>query len=77
MLHWYSRIRTSLFAILLATQFREAGFGSRISTFRCHGLNQIMLGRDVQIERNCWVQALRSHSDEEARKIIIKSHADI
>jgi acetyltransferase-like isoleucine patch superfamily enzyme len=78
MLHRSSRIRTRLFTLLLASQFKEAGSGSRISPpFRCYGLNQIMLGRDVQIERDCWIQTIPGNGPDNEAKLVIGSYAGI
>ena len=78
MLHLGSRIRTRLFTLLLSSQFREMGAGSRIMPpFRFYGLRGISLGEGVIIHRDCWIHVLGGHGDEEAPKIIIKSHAGI
>ena len=79
-LHLYSRIRTRLFTFLLSSQFKAAASGVRISPpFRCFGLNEIVLGQRVQIERDCWIQTIPSDSDkpDDNAKLVIGSHAGI
>jgi len=67
-----SRIQTRLFTILLSTQFKEVGSGSRISPpFRCYGLNQVVLGKDVHIERDCWIQTIPDDKQDNGAKLII------
>ena len=78
MLHLYSRIRTRLFTLLLSSQFKEFGSGSRISPpFRCYGLNEIVLGEGVQIERDCWIQTIPGGGRENDAKLVIGAHAGI
>lgn len=78
LVHQYSRIRTRLFTILLSTQFKEAGPGSRISPpFRFFGLNQIVLGQGAQIERDCWIQTIPDDKQGDEAKLIIGPYAGI
>ena len=78
MLHRYARIRTRLFTLLLAGQFREIGSGSRIvPPFRFGGLHEISLGEGVIIHRDCWIHVIAGHGDETAPKLTIQSHAAI
>jgi lipopolysaccharide O-acetyltransferase len=78
MLDLCSRIRTRLFTLLLSTQFKEAGSGSRISPpFRCHGLNQIVLGKGAQIERDCWIQTILDGRQDNEAKLVIGPYAGI
>jgi len=73
-----SRVRTRLFTILLSTQFREIGEGSRIvPPFRFSGLGQISVGKRVIVHRGCWIHVLGRNDEEIGPKIIIKSHAGI
>jgi len=77
-LHLCSRIRTRLFTFLLSSQFKEAGSGSRISPpFRCHGLNQIVLGKGAQIERDCWIQTIPDDKEDNEAKLVIGPYAGI
>jgi len=78
MLHRYARIRTRLFTLLLAGQFREIGSGSRIvPPFRFGGLHEISLVEGVIIHRDCWIHVIAGHGDETAPKLTIQSHAAI
>jgi acetyltransferase-like isoleucine patch superfamily enzyme len=78
MLHRYLRIRNRLFTILLSTQFKEAGPGSRISPpFRFYGLNQIVLGEGAQIERDCWIQTIPDDKQGDEAKLVIGPYAGI
>ena len=78
MMHLGSRIRTRLFTLLLSTQFKAVGPGSRISPpFRCYGLNEIVLGKGVQIERDCWIQTIPRGERGSDSKLVIGSHACI
>lgn len=76
--HWYSRLRTRLFTILLSSQFGEMGDGTRISPpFRFYGLNHMSLGEKVLIHRDCWLQTLPGHGEGDAPQLEIKSHTAI
>jgi lipopolysaccharide O-acetyltransferase len=67
-----------LYTLLLASQFKEFGAGSRIvPPFRYYGLNQISVGEKVIINRDCWIQALGSCENDESSKIVIQAHAGI
>lgn len=78
MLHQYSKIRTRGFTLLLASQFKEIGAGTRIvPPFRFYGLERISLGEGVVIHRDCWIQVLENLGHEDAPNIIIKSHTSI
>jgi len=78
MLHQYSKIRTRVFTLLLASQFKEIGPGSRIMPpFRFHGLREISLGAGVIIHRDCWIHVFGHHDPEATPKILIKSQATI
>jgi lipopolysaccharide O-acetyltransferase len=78
MLHLWSRMRTRLFTLLLSTQFKEAGPGSRISPpFRFYGLNEIVLGRGAQIERDCWIQTIPDDKQDNEAKLVIGPYAGI
>jgi acetyltransferase-like isoleucine patch superfamily enzyme len=73
-----SRIRTRLFTLLLSSQFKEMGAGSRIvPPFRFCGLRGISLGEGVIIHRDCWIHVVGDHNDNETPNIIIKSYAGI
>jgi acetyltransferase-like isoleucine patch superfamily enzyme len=77
-LYLCSKIRTRLFTLLLSTQFKEAGLGSRISPpFRFHGLNEIVLGQGAQIERDCWIQTVPDGKHNNETKLVIGSYAGI
>ena len=76
--HARSRILARLYTLLLASQFKEFGAGSRIvPPFRYYGLNQISVGEKVIINRDCWIQALGSCENDESSKIVIQAHAGI
>src|ERR1035441_9662277 len=77
-LHLCSRIRTRLFSLLLLTQFKEAGWGLSISPpFRCYGLNEIVLGKGVQIHRDCWIQTIPDDKQTNEAKLVIGPYAGI
>jgi acetyltransferase-like isoleucine patch superfamily enzyme len=78
-LDWCSRIRTRLFTLLIAGQFKEIGRGARISPpFRFWGLNEISLGEGVMIHRDCWIQTIPASEEEEAStKLLIGPHSGI
>jgi acetyltransferase-like isoleucine patch superfamily enzyme len=78
MLHWWSKIQTRIFTLLISSQFKEIGGRTRISPpFRCANLRQISLGHGVQIERDCWIHVVGGYGEENSPKLIIKSHAGI
>jgi acetyltransferase-like isoleucine patch superfamily enzyme len=78
MLHLCSRIRTRLFTLLLSSQFKELGAGTRISPpFRFYGLNQMSLGEGVMINRDCWIQTIPGVGRENDAKLVIGSYAGI
>jgi acetyltransferase-like isoleucine patch superfamily enzyme len=78
MLHLGSRIRTRLFTLLLSSQFKEFGHGSRIvPPFTFWGLNQMCLGERVMIQRDCWIHVIGENADPETAKITIKSNVSI
>jgi len=67
-----------LYTLLLASQFKEFGAGSRVAPpFRYYGLNQISLGEKVIINRDCWIQVLGGQGDDQSAKIVIQAHAGI
>ena len=75
-LHLYARLRNRLYKFLLVSQFKEAGHGVTIvPPFRFYGLNQIVLGAYVHIERDCWIQTVPGQED--GAKLIIGSYSDI
>jgi acetyltransferase-like isoleucine patch superfamily enzyme len=77
-IHLCGRLRTRLYTLLIASQFREFGVGSRISPpFRFYGLSRMNVGEDVIVHRDCWIQSPLGHGDEKSAKLIIKSHAGI
>lgn len=76
--HTRSKVWTRLYTLLLASQFKEFGPGSRIAPpFRYHGLNQISVGEKVIINRDCWIQVLGGRGDDKSAKIVIAAHAGI
>jgi acetyltransferase-like isoleucine patch superfamily enzyme len=76
--HARSRILARLYTLLLASQFKEFGAGSRIMPpFRYYGLNQISLGEKVTINRDCWIHVVGGREDDESAKIVIQAHAGI
>jgi acetyltransferase-like isoleucine patch superfamily enzyme len=77
-LHLGSRIRPRLFTLLLSSQFKEFGPGSRIAPpFRFYGLNQMSLGERVMIHRDCWIQTIPGGGRENDAKLVIGSCAGI
>jgi acetyltransferase-like isoleucine patch superfamily enzyme len=77
-LHLHSRIRTRLFTLLLATQFKEFGTGSRVTPpFRFYGLNRMAVGENVTIHRDCWLQTIPDNNDRGAAQLTIQSNAGI
>ena len=78
-LDWWPRIRTRLFTLLIAGQFKEIGRGARISPpFRSCGLRNISLGEGVIIHRDCWIHTIpASEAEETSTKLLIGSHAGI
>ncbi len=77
-LELWSRAKTLLFSLLLRGQFQEFGAGSRVEPpFRCHGLGQMALGRQVKIHRDSWLQVVLGHGASSAPKLVIQDHADI
>ena len=79
MLHLSSKIRTRLFTLLLTSQFKEIGASSRIvPPFRFYGLNQISVGENVMINRDCWIHTIPDNKhDVDGAKLIIGSHVSI
>lgn len=74
----WARLRTRLFTLLLSSQFKEFGAGSRISPpFRFFGLNQMSLGEAVMINRDCWIQTIPGGERENEAKLVIGAHAGI
>lgn len=77
-LHWYSRARTRLYTLCLASQFKHLGPGARVAPpFRFWGLHQISLGEGVMINRDCWIHVIGHYGDSESAKLIIERHAGI
>lgn len=75
-LNYGSRLQTRAFSLVVAPHFMKIGRGTRIQPpFRCSGFEQISLGDNVVIHRDCWLQALGVRGD--SPKLIIKSHAGI
>ena len=78
MMHLQRRLRTRLFTMLLSSQFREFGPGSRIEPpFTFLGLNQMSVSDRVYIHRDCWIHVVAGYADEKSVKITLKSHASI
>jgi acetyltransferase-like isoleucine patch superfamily enzyme len=78
MMHLQRRLRTRLFTMLLASQFKEFGPGSRIEPpFTFWGLNQMSVAGQVYIQRDCWIHVVAGYADEKSVKITLKSHASI
>lgn len=72
------RIRTRIFTLLISGAFKKCGFGTRIEPpFRFFNLGQISLGRNVMINRNCWIQVLEDQVKSQDPKLIIESNAAI
>jgi len=77
-MHLERRLRTRMFTMLLASQFREFGPGSRIEApFTFWGLNQMSVADKVYIQRDCWIHVVAGYADEKSVKITFKSHASI
>jgi acetyltransferase-like isoleucine patch superfamily enzyme len=67
-----------MFTLLLASQFKEFGVGSRIvPPFTFWGLNQMRVGSRVLIQRDCWISVTGGQADEKTAKITIKSHVSV
>jgi len=78
MLHRYTKLRTRLFTLLVANQFKEAGPGSRVSPpFRFHGLYEVILGPGALIERDCWIQTIPDDQQNGEAKLVIGPYAGI
>ncbi len=78
MIHLQRRLRTRLFTMILASQFKEFGSGSRIEApFTFWGLNQISVADKVYIQRDCWIHVVEGYADAKSVKITLKSHASI
>jgi acetyltransferase-like isoleucine patch superfamily enzyme len=78
LVHLCGRIHCRLFSLLLSSQFKSAGPGSRISPpFRFYGLNEIVLGANVRIERDCWIQTIPGAEPAAEPKIIIGANTGI
>lgn len=77
-LHLWTRLQTRFYTLLVGSQFKEFGKGSRISApLRCYGLNEMILGDGVTIERDCWIQTIPGGNGEGAAKLVIGSHSGI
>jgi lipopolysaccharide O-acetyltransferase len=77
-LHLALSIRTRLFTLLLSSQFRELGAGSRISPpFRFYGLDEMRLAERVMINRDCWIQTIPGREQGSEAKLVIGAHANI
>ena len=78
MLHLGSRIKARAFTLLLSSQFKKIGVGSRIvPPFRFRGLGAISLGDNVIIHRDCWIHVVAENGAAGAPLIIIKDDASI
>src|SRR5436305_2468676 len=76
--HWWPKIRTRLFTMLISGRFGEIGLGARVTPpFRFANLHQISLGDHVLIHQDCWITVLGGLGAEDSIKLIIKSHAGI
>jgi acetyltransferase-like isoleucine patch superfamily enzyme len=77
-LHLWSRLRTRLYTLLLSSQFKEFGEGSRIAPpFRFYGLDHMNLGEKVTVNRDCWLQTIPNSGDANSPKLVIKSHTSV
>lgn len=77
-LHLYSRIQTRMFTYLVSSQFKDFGHGARVAPpFRFYGLNQMVVGKDVMIHKDCWLQTFPGFGDPNSSKLVIKSNAGI
>jgi lipopolysaccharide O-acetyltransferase len=76
--HLGSRLRTRLFTLLIAGQFETFGKGCRVSPpFRCHGLQRMRFGEQVNVERDCWIQTIGDSSEDDNVKLVIGAHTGI
>jgi len=67
-----NRLRTRFFTFLISNLFSECKSGSRISPpFRFANLQQVKIGRDVVINRDCWIGVVSDANDEESIKLTI------
>jgi acetyltransferase-like isoleucine patch superfamily enzyme len=67
-----------MFTLLLSSQFKEIGSGARVSSpFRFYGLNQVVLGQGVQIERDCWIQTIPDDKQDGEAKLVIGPYVGI
>ena len=77
-MHLAARLRTRMFTLLLASQFKTFGRGSRIvPKLSFHGLRNISVGEHVFINLDNWLNVVSGHADETSAKIIIGSHSSI
>src|SRR5215471_16985560 len=78
LLHWRVRLVRRLYTRMLIGRFHEFGDGSSITPpFRFANLEQISVGKRVEIQRDCWIHALKGSPNESGPKLIIKAHAGI
>jgi|SRR5579884_318670 len=76
-LQQWSRLRTHVFTLLLGSQFRSFGRGSRITPpFRFSGLHRMSLGENVIIAPDCWIQTVGANV-ENTVKLVIGAHCSI
>lgn len=74
----HSRLRTAIYTKLVSALFEETGKGCRISPpFRFANLQQVQLGSDVVINRDCWIGVVSDPDDEIATKLWIGNDSAI
>jgi len=77
-MYGYSKLRKRLFTVLMKSQFREIGVGTRIEPpFRGGKLEQVSLGEHVIINRDCWIQVFADGTNSGSGELVIKSHSAI
>ena len=76
-LHFWTKLRTRLFTLLLSRQFAEFGRGARVAPpFRFYGLDEMSLGEGVMNNAGCWLQTIPGPGAT-GSKLIIRAHAGI
>lgn len=76
--HRFSKCKTRLFTLVLASQFRQIGKGTRIEPpFRFANIQEICLEDNVIIHRDSWLLVLGGLNGKSEPRMVIKSHAGI
>ena len=74
----WPRLQTRAYSFLISGLFAEFGPGCRVSPpFRFANLRQVRLGREVIINRDCWIHVVPKTGDDQSVKLDIGPYCGI